>query len=115
VLQWAEFKAELEKHIGGDFTKRIMASVTAQLGGLEHPTRSVDSSAFAQAFRTAALGFIVPAIRKLFTQEDVYESIRAGNYPCELVQDDRCEAKPLVIACKKIARQFIPQQGNSEA
>jgi dGTPase len=105
VIEWTELASALKDQIGDEFTT-IQKSVRAQLGR-DEPDRWVDSSAFAQAFRTAALGVIVPAIRKTFTDGNVYESIRSGDYGLELLNDDRCCAKPLVKACKKIGRELV--------
>lgn len=107
VIAWPELAEELQRELGTECAGKLLASVTRQLGGREKPDRWVDESAFAQAFRTAALGFIVPAVRKAFTSNEIYDSIRAGTYGSELLMDDRCIAKPLVVACKKIARTTV--------
>ena len=106
VIRWTDLVIELKRRIDREMCDMILKSVELQLGTPE-PTRWIDDHAFAQAFRTAALGFIVPAVRKTFMNEQVYEAIRTGAYDKEILQDDVCPAKPLVGACKAIGRELV--------
>lgn len=106
VIQWAELAEELRHRVGASLFEPILKSIRAQLGR-DEPDRWVDANAFAQAFRTAALSFIVPAIRQVFTRDNIYESIRAGEYDKELLQDEECLAKPIIVACQGIGRDLV--------
>lgn len=66
-------------------------------------TGTAKEHALAQAFRTAAIGEMVPSAVETFATR--HETILRGEYHNELLQDDACTAKTLVNTCKDILKK----------
>jgi dGTPase len=60
--------------------------------------------ALAQAFRTAAIGEMVPSAVETFDAQ--HKLILNGDYHKELLEDEACSAQTLVKACKSLLRGF---------
>jgi dGTPase len=72
-----------------------------------HLTGKAKEHALAQAFRTAAIGEMVPSAVETFAAR--HASILNGDYHIELLQDDSCTAKTLVNVCKDILKKTTYQ------
>jgi len=86
-------------------------TVNAALAGMEKILKAgahkisdgLPDDVYASAFRTAAIGQLVPSVTRAFKHR--YEQIMAGTYNDELVQD--CDAASLVKRLKKIGQERV--------
>lgn len=105
VVTWTE----VERQLGGDvhgaelFQAAIMR--TRQIAGTSAPSSKAEQQEFATAFRTAALGEMVPAVIETFLER--YGEIMQGSYRDELVNDKSCRARQLISAAKQLLRRTV--------
>jgi len=106
VLTWEDLIEALQKELGDQspLLLKVQRGVVNQLG-CERPRDHIDQDAFAQAFRIQSIGTVVPHARETFERR--LPEIEAGTYGHEIVDDEACEAKSFVEACKSVARKSV--------
>lgn len=103
ILTWESLKQAV-KQDGGDVVEETLKRLDHILkAGRDHVPEGLPDDVFASAFRTAAIGTLVPSVFKEFKSH--YSEIMTGAYKGELVKD--CEASPLVDTLKKIGRSRV--------
>ena len=104
VLSWDTFSEEIKKDCGAGILDMIMKLVEKTVGRgaklLDTPGRH---EANMQAFRTFAIGVLVPSVLEAFKKN--YPQIITGDYHGELVTD--CDASSLINSCKRIGREIV--------
>ena len=89
---------------GDSFLLKIRAKAEEQMGAT--PRHSAEwMSEYPQTFRVAAISAAVRAVVDTFSER--YDQIMRGWYHKELIDDDACEAKNLIAACKKLLKTQV--------
>jgi dGTPase len=103
VVDWGTVKEELLRD-AKELVEPCVAWAEQYIARATPPLRGpAYGEAMAQAFRTAVIARVVPAVLEEFQTN--YGAIMSGAYDGELVQ--RCRAAPLVTACKRYAARSI--------
>jgi dGTPase len=100
LLTWDMLEAQLVE-LRDEHTAEAIKQAKDKIGGGVTPR--MRDEALAQAFRTYAIGELVPSVVAEFKNE--YDEIMKGGYTGELV--GKCSARQLLSACKKIGREFV--------
>jgi dGTPase len=103
VVDWETVARELTEAVGEQALSCIRWA-EQYIGRARPPLRGAAyGEAMAQAFRTATIARVVPAVLAEFQKQ--YRAIMDGSYGGELVAG--CGAAPLVAACKRFAARYI--------
>jgi dGTPase len=105
VLEWSDLSRYLNKECGESKPyQKAIARTKAQVNSRDF-SGSAKGEAMAQVFRIHAISEIAIAAKEVFSRR--YEAIMNGSYDKEILMDDTSEAKSLVDACKKFARNHL--------
>lgn len=105
IVTWSEVERELGADVYGAEVFHAAIERAHRIVDTAAPQSRAEQQELATAFRTAAIGEMVPAVIETFMMR--YDVIMRGEYHGELVTDEDCAAHSLIRACKQLLRRTV--------
>ena len=103
IVPWSDIATQLEGKGNGMISSALGGMTNILRAGNDHVTKQLPDDIYASAFRTAAIGVVVPSVMKEFKTR--YEEIMAGTYKGNLIED--CDASILINELKTIGQKRV--------